>query len=478
MPLPPRTAAADAYQVKDRRQANAALVSLGAEPIYRGETEMNAVRTVVTLLILILTSQPAFALVPGCFNGLLLNPAAYVQFVLSRQIGQPAPDWEAVLQGSGIPGTSPVPGTIASDAFYGITQWKGSAGNVRGRLSLPTATPDGLGYYTRSVDVLADNPAWSVPCWQDARACIWAWREHTDGPAYAPRRCESRPTLANDFNGDGRSDPTVFRPTSGDWHSVFANGTGGRIQWGAASDISAPGDYDGDGRSDVAVYRPSSGHWFLLRSSTSSNAWYTVQWGSSGDTLVQADYDGDGRTDPATYRPSTGRWSILNSSSGFTGGSSFVWGADADKPIAADFDGDGRADLGQYRPSTGQWFVLLSTSGYQQWITRQFGSIGDIPVAGDYDGDGRTDMAVYRPSNGTWYILGSSSGFTGGFGYIWAAAGDVPVGGDFDGDGVSDITVYRAATAHWFVLKSSTRFTTWDIYQWGQTGDIPIGLFK
>ena len=27
-------------------------------------------------------------------------------------------------------------------AFYGITQWKGSAGNVRGRLSLPTAAPD------------------------------------------------------------------------------------------------------------------------------------------------------------------------------------------------------------------------------------------------------------------------------------------------------------------------------------------------
>ena len=318
---------------------------------------MNAMRIFVALLIVLQSSAPAFAQVPGCVNGFLLNPSGYVFSVLNRQIGQPAPDWEAVLQASGIPATSSVPGTVAGAAFYGITQWKGSAGNVRGRLSLPTATPDPLGYLTRSVDVLADNPAWPVPCWQDARACVWAWRERFDEPAYAPRQCESRLALASDFNGDGRSDPTVFRPANKAWYSVFAGGTGRGIQWGDASDVSVPGDYDGDGRSDVAVYRPSTGHWFLLRSSTNNISWDTIQWGASGDIPVPADYDGDGRADPATYRPSTGRWSVLYSSSGFTAGAGFVWGADADKPIAADFDGDGKADLGLYRPSPNQWFV-------------------------------------------------------------------------------------------------------------------------
>jgi hypothetical protein len=434
---------------------------------------MKPVRIVVALLILLVSTPPAFATVPGCISGLLLDPRAYVFYILNRQVGQPAPDWEAVLQTSGIPATSSVAGTIAGEAFYGITQWKGSAGNVRGRLSLPTSIPDANGYFTRSADVLADNPAWPVKCWQDSRACVWAWKEFNEAP-YAPRRCESRAALPTDFNGDGRSDPTVFRPANNVWYSIFANGTGGGIQWGVASDIPVPGDYDGDGRSDVAVYRPSTGIWFLLRSSTSSNSWDTIQWGSTGDIPVPADYDGDGRVDVATYRPSSGRWSILGSS-GLSAGAGFVWGLPTDRPIAADFDGDGKADLGLFRPSSGHWFILLSTTAYQQWIIQQWGTSGDVPIAGDYDGDKRADITVYRPSNGTWYILQSSTGFTGGASYIWAVAGDVAVEGDFDGDGVSDLTVYRGSTAHWFVLKSSTRFTTWDIYQWGQTGDVPIG---
>ena len=74
-----------------------------------------------------------------------------------------------------------------------------------------------------------------------------------------------------------------------------------------------PGDYDGDGKADLAIFRPSTGAWQILTSSARLSA-SPVVWGTTTDVPVPGDYDGDGKTDIAFYRPSLGLWSIRASS--------------------------------------------------------------------------------------------------------------------------------------------------------------------
>ncbi len=57
--------------------------------------------------------------------------------------------------------------------------------------------------------------------------------------------------------------------------------------WGAPNDIVTPGDYDGDGRADLAVFRPSEGKWYVM---TAANAIITSSFGQAGDKPIPAAY--------------------------------------------------------------------------------------------------------------------------------------------------------------------------------------------
>jgi hypothetical protein len=56
--------------------------------------------------------------------------------------------------------------------------------------------------------------------------------------------------------------------------------------WGVSTDVPVPGDYDGDGKTDLAVFRPSTGQWFILKSSTNYTSWDSYQWRASTDIPV------------------------------------------------------------------------------------------------------------------------------------------------------------------------------------------------
>ena len=266
-----------------------------------------------------------------------------------------------------------------------------------------------------------------------------------------------------DFDGDGKTDYAVFRPSTGIHYQLNSTAGFSAVQLGTATDKLAPADYDGDGKTDVAVFR--SGIWYLLQS---TDGFVQTQFGQAGDVPVPADFDGDGKADLAVYR-----------NGGANGGQSFFFylgtannpnknitfipfGAGGDKPVVGDYDGDGKADPAIYR--NGVWYLLRSQAGA---TAVQFGIATDKPTPADFDGDGKTDLAVYR--NGVWYVLNSSNGQVQIVQF--GISTDIPTVGDYDGDGKADFSVWRESNRVFYVLGSQSGFMA---VQFGSSGDVPV----
>jgi hypothetical protein len=138
------------------------------------------------------------------------------------------------------------------------------------------------------------------------------------------------------------------------------------VHWGARGDIPAPADFNGDGKEDIIVYRPSTGVWH-----DHDDSRYTTQWGEPRDIPVPGNYGGGGdipttQLNAATFRPSNGTWYEQYSERR-------QFGTQGDVPVPLDYYGNCYSTVVVFRPSSGTWYV--GGTGKLRWGTK-----GDIPI--------------------------------------------------------------------------------------------------
>ena len=338
-----------------------------------------------------------------------------------------------------------------------------------------SATATGIFVYTTVISSAAASQTTTAATVPSAQAAGTSSAESQPENVTTQDAALSARRTTGDYDGDGKADLAIFRPSTGAWQILTSSTrlSAAPVIWGTVTDVPVPGDYDGDGKTDIAFYRPSLGLWSIRASSANDPAPLEIAFmGDEHAVPVPGDYDGDGKTDPAFYSPAAGNWRVLESSSGFLTESTVSLGSTSDIAVPGDYDGDGKTDPAVYRAATGQWIIRLSSVDYATTSTLALGTPADIPVPGDYDGDGVTDIAVFQPATSAWVARLSSLDLKSTTLATLGAAGDTPVSADFDGDGRADLAVFHDGL--WRILASSAGYSSGVDLSWGRQADVPL----
>lgn len=256
--------------------------------------------------------------------------------------------------------------------------------------------------------------------------------------------------IPRDFIGDGKTEPTVWRPgAQGTFYvAQFPNGNGGitldrAVPFGTTGDnLSGSGDYDGDGKIDYTIVRVSGASlvFYIMSSATNTMRALTFGFPANAASYVVcngADFAGDAKDELVVFTLDAASNETYYVNDAVTGAGVIVrqFGFyNTDYNISpADYTGDGKADFVVARenalgtPIT--WYINNSVTNAVTATAFGYSDPAftntDLPIRGDYDGDGRQDISVYRRSNNTFYVLSSQTG--GIISQPWGAAGDLPI---------------------------------------------------
>ena len=254
------------------------------------------------------------------------------------------------------------------------------------------------------------------------------------------------------LQGLAQSHVGVFRPSTVRWYAdADGNGLWGGLDYilsgfGMGTDKVAAGDWNGDGITDPGVFRAvgNFGWWYF--DSNGSGQWESgidqgLQFGYGTDTPVVGDWNGDGQSDFGVFRNKNGQgWWYFDSNGNRQWDSgvdqSLQFGLAGDIPVVGDWNGDGISDFGAVRFKNGLAYWYFDSNGNRLWDSGvdqsiQFGIEGDIPVVGDWNGDGLSDFGVMR--NGIWYLDSNGNRqWDSGVDLVYPAyglPGDQPMGG-------------------------------------------------
>ncbi|UOG63005.1 hypothetical protein MAL04_11365 [Leptospira noguchii] len=139
------------------------------------------------------------------------------------------------------------------------------------------------------------------------------------------------------------------------------------------------GDYNGDGRSDISLYDSRSGKWFVGENHRNPNkndsVTFQMQWklykvftapeqALFGHDRFSGDFNGDGFSDFLLFDRSSGEWTLGETVDGTI--NFRIWSRTPQfktmtRWLQGDFNGDGRSDIGFYNANDGKFWIGEST---------------------------------------------------------------------------------------------------------------------